>query len=86
MQVIQIVSQAITSQQHSLQCYNSSLQPRMHIGCKNPPAAIQLADVMNIHDTVNIHDSVNIHDVYGSDLTDADLMTMPTSCRWLWLT
>jgi len=39
----------------------------MHIGCKNPLAAIQLADVMNIHDTVNIHDSVNIHDVYGSD-------------------
>jgi len=67
MQVIQIVSQAITSQQHSLQCYNSTLQRRMHIGCKNHPAAIQLADVMNIHDTVNIHDSVNIHDVYGSD-------------------
>jgi len=67
MQVIQIVSQAIISQQHSLQGCNSSLQRRIHIGCKNPPAAIQLADVMNIHDTINIHDSVNNHDVYGSD-------------------
>jgi len=67
MQVIQIVSQAIISRLHSLQGYNSSLQPRMHIRCKNPPAAIQLADVMNIHDNVNIHDSLNIHDVYVSD-------------------